>query len=347
MGGKVFVTGGTGLVGSHVLLNLVIKGINVRALKRKNSDIKRIKKIFSFYSGEADELFRRIDWFEGDILDISSLETALKDIEIIYHCAGTVSFESRKRREMIHNNVTGTANLVNAALSCGVKRICHVSSISALGKTLDDSPVSETTSWIPAITNSGYSESKFLSESEIWRGVEEGLDAVVVNPSIIVGPGNWENSSVRFFPLIDKGFRFYTGGITGFVDVRDVADAIILLTEKQNFNRAKNQRFLLSGENLEYRVFFNQIADALHKPRPSVGATGIMLGLAWRVAAFWSLVSGNTAWITKETVISSIQKNNYDGSKITRLFGFTYHPIQQAVRHTASCYERENQENQA
>ena len=335
------------MVGIHVLLNLVSMGIHVRALKRENSNTGRVKRVFSWYTGDVDELYNRIEWIRGEMTDIFSLEYALQDVEIIYNCAGMVSFESRKRKELIHNNVDGTANLVNAALSCGVKRICHVSSNAALGRTTDGSPISETTSWIPTKKASAYSESKFFSEAEIWRGMEEGLKVVVVNPPIIVGPGNWKSSSARFFPLIDKGFRFYTGGMTGFVDVRDVADAIVLLTESMNFDQAKNQKFLLCGENLGYREFFNLIADALGKPGPSVSVSGIMLKIAWLVSSFWSLVSRRPANITRDTVSSSMEKNTYDGSKITRMFGFNYRSIQEAVQNTAGCYLREKRENQA
>jgi dihydroflavonol-4-reductase len=347
MGKMIFVTGGTGLVGIHVLFNLVSKGIRVKALKRETSNIGRVKQVFSWYSGDAEELFSRIEWFNGELTDVFSLENAFKDVEIIYNCAGMVSFESSKRKELIHNNIDGTANLVNAALSCGVKRICHVSSNAALGKAPDGSSVSETTSWIPTKKASAYSESKFFSEAEIWRGKEEGLEVIVVNPPIIVGPGNWESSSARFFPLIDNGFRFYTNGKTGFVDVRDVADAIILLTESPNFDLAKNQRFLICGENLGYRDFFILIADALGKPRPSLYVSGIMLQISWLISSFWHLVSRRSVNITKDTVTSSMSRDTYDGSKITRMFGFNYRSIREAVQNTAGCFLREKLENQA
>jgi len=343
----IFVTGGTGLVGSHLLFNLVSKGLKVRALKRENSNVEEVRKLFNWYSSEADVLFRQIEWVGGDILDIFSLEPVLKDVEIIYHCAAMVSFENRKRSEMIHNNVDGTANLVNAALTCGVKRICHISSNSALGKAPEGLPVIEETNWIPVKRNSGYSVSKFFSEAEIWRGVAEGLNAVVVNPSVIIGPGNWEKGSSRFFPVINKGMRFYTRGITGFVDVRDVADAIVLLTGEENFAKSKNQKFLLNGDNLEYSVLFNLIADALHKPRPSIPVSGLVLGITWRAAAFWSFLTGVPAAVTKETAAVSTRRNIFDGSKITRMFNFTYRPIRQAVQHTAVCYLRDIQNNQA
>jgi dihydroflavonol-4-reductase len=334
----ILVTGGTGLVGSHLLLTLVSRGLHVKALKRKTSDIEGVRKVFLWYSSPEDDLFRRIEWIEGDILDYYSLAAIIKEADIIYHCAAVVSFENRRRSEIIHNNVEGTANLINAALTCGVKRFCHVSSIAALGKTSDGSPVTEDSVWIPSNKNSGYSESKFYSEAEVWRGIEEGLDAVIVNPSIIIGPGKWNNGSCRFFPQIYNGLRFFTSGDNGYVDVRDVANAIVMLTDEENFNKARNQKYLLSAGNLGYREFLNMTADALQKPRPTLKATGFMLQTAYLASSFWSLFSGKEAIFNKATISSATRKNRYDGSKITKMFGFRYRTVEQAVQHTATCF---------
>jgi dihydroflavonol-4-reductase len=212
----IFVTGGTGLVGSHLLLALLERGEKVRALKRANSNIGQVLKTFGWYTSDAQKLYSLIEWVDGDILDIYSLEPLLEGVETIYHCAAIVSFDPNERKEMIANNVEGTSNLVDAAIQKGVKRICHVSSISALGKTGNGEPVTEETNWIPSRKNTGYSQSKFFSEAEIWRGIEEGLDAVIVNPSIIVGPGKWGSGSPALFRVVNKGMKFYTRGSTGF-----------------------------------------------------------------------------------------------------------------------------------
>ncbi|HOI47808.1 MAG TPA: NAD-dependent epimerase/dehydratase family protein [Prolixibacteraceae bacterium] len=338
----VFVTGGTGLVGSHLLLELVKGGKQVRALRRPSSNLEQVRKLFSWYENGADELFRRIEWVEGDILDLCSLEPLLRGVDLIYHCAAVVSFDGGQRKMMIHNNVEGTANLVNAALVSGVRRICHVSSVAALGRALPGFSVDENTNWVPARKNSGYSESKFFSETEIWRGAEEGLEVVVVNPSIILGPGNWESGSARLFRQVQKGLMFYTRGTTGFVDVRDVVAAMLLLTDDRNFEKAKRQRFLLNAENLSYRDFFSSVADALGKKRPSVYASNPMLGVAWRAARVWSLMTGRAPQITRETVFGANVLTSYNGEKIRRLFGFTYRPVAESIAHTASCLLRDN-----
>ena len=264
----IFVTGGTGLVGAHLLFELVKKGKNVKALKRETSNTEQVKKTFSYYTQNAEELFNLIDWVNGDLLDYFSLENLLTGVTEIYHCAALVSFRSKDRKKLIANNVEGTSNLVNAALEKNVPRLCHVSSVAALGQLPNGELVTEETNWVPSKKISGYSESKFFSEAEIWRGIEEGLDAVIVNPSIIFGPANWENGSARMFKTLYNGLKFYTSGVTGFVDVKDVVEIMISLMNESNFERCKNQRFLINAENLYYRDVFNQIADSLGKARP-------------------------------------------------------------------------------
>lgn len=335
----IFVTGGTGLVGSHLLLSLLEKGEKVRALKRPTSNVGQVLKTFGWYTPDSDDLFRRIEWVDGDILDIYSLEPLLEGVDTIYHCAAIVSFDPRERKNMIANNVTGTANLVNAAINKGVKRICHVSSVSALGKAGNGTLITEETNWIPSRKNTGYSQSKFFSEAEIWRGVEEGLDAVIVNPSIIIGPGNWESGSPAIFRVVGKGLKFYTTGVTGYVDVRDVVSAMLLLMDEKNFESARNQRYLLNAENISFKDFFGQVANALNVPPPSILAGKLLLGLAWRFIALASLFSRKPAQITRETAASASSVTRFDGSKITRKFGFTYRSIADAIENTAKIYK--------
>ncbi|MFV0589914.1 MAG: NAD-dependent epimerase/dehydratase family protein [Draconibacterium sp.] len=338
----IFVTGGTGLIGTHLLYELTKKGKKVRALKRAASNLQQVKKTFSFYTENVDKLFDTIEWVNGDILDYYTLEPLLAGITEIYHCAAVVSFSKKERQQMINNNVEGTANLVDAALINGVKKICHVSSIAALGALQNGEPVSEETNWTPSKKNSAYSDSKFHSETEIWRGIEEGMEGVIVNPSIIFGPGNWESSSSKIFKTIWKGMKFYTRGTTGFVDVKDVVRAMLLLMEPENFENGKNQRYLLNAENLSYQDVFNQIADALNKPRPSVFASDFMSGIAWRAAAVTSFFTGTPAIITREIATGRNEIHNYDGSKITRIPDFNYTPIADSIRFSASCFLNDN-----
>ncbi len=328
-------------MGAHLLHELTSAGKKVKVLKRKTSNLQQVLKTFSYFSETPKELFDLIEWVDGDILDYFTLEKILEDVTEIYHCAAIVSFDSKEQQKMIANNVEGTANLVNAAIENGVKKICHVSSIAALGRLDEEQFVTEETNWIPSKKISGYSESKFFSEVEIWRGIEEGLDAVIVNPSIIFGPANWETGSSKMFKTIWDGMKFYTKGVTGFVDVKDVVKAMILLMDKSNFESAKNQRFLLNSENLSYKNVFCQIADALGKPRPKYYASNSVLELVWRVAKITGGITGKQPAITRDVVANSNTVNNFDGSKITRTFNFEYLPIAESIQQTSQFLKQD------
>lgn len=332
----IFVTGGTGLVGAHLLFELTNANKKVKALKRETSNLQQVLKTFSYYSEKPQELFNLIEWVNGDILDYFAMEEMLKGVTEIYHCAAIVSFRSSDHNRMIYNNVEGTSNIVNAAIANGIKKICYVSSISALGHLPNGTPVTEETNWVPSKKVSGYSISKFFSETEIWRGIEEGLDAVIVNPSIILGPANWETGSARIFKTVWNGLPFYTRGATGCVDVKDVVRAMTELMEPEIFDSAKNQRYILSAENISFMDLFSQIADALEKPRPKYFVSNIILGIAWMATAFISLITRKPAVLTSEIVAGSNEINRYDGTKITRLMNFQYTPISDSIKQIAA-----------
>lgn len=337
----IFVTGGTGLVGSHVLFNLLSSGKKVRVLKRHTSNVKWVKKVFSYYTDDPDSLYKQIEWVEGDILDYHSLEELLTGATEIYHCAAIVSFHANDRDSMLNNNVKGTANLIDAAIYNKVKKFCHVSSIAALGKTQDGSEINEETYWIPSKQKSGYSLSKFFSEMEVWRGIEEGLEAVIVNPSIILGPGNWDIGSPKLFQAIGKGLKYYTKGETGFVDVRDVASAMVQLMDGSNFQQTKNQRFILNAGNMSYQVFFNKIADTLQKPRPKTFASDMILQAAWRAARLASFFSGKRPQITKEAVSGSNRIHRYNGEKIQKIIDFHYRNLDDTIADIACLFRKD------
>lgn len=339
----IFVTGGTGLVGAHLLYELTSAGKKVRALKREKSNVQQVLKTFSYYTKSPNELFNLVEWVESDILDYFALEKILDGVTEIYHCAAIVSFNPRDRRKMIAGNVEGTANLVNAALVNGVKKICHVSSVAALGRLDNQQPITEETNWVPSKKISAYSESKFFSEVEIWRGIQEGFDAVIVNPSIILGPANWETGSAKIFKTVWDGMKYYTDGITGYVDVKDVTKAMVMLMDDTNFETCKNQRYLLNAENLSYRNVFDQIAEELGKPKPKTQATGFMLELGWRAAKLAGFVTGKPPLITRDIVNSSRSVNNFDGSKIIRQLNFSYLPISESIKQTAEFLKTELQ----
>ena len=328
----IFVTGGTGLIGAHLLYELVSAEKKVKALKRSTSNMQQVLRIFSYYTDKPEQLFNRIEWIEGDILDYFLKEDHLSVVEEVYHCAAIISFRKSQRNQMIRNNTQGTANVVNAALKNGVKKFCHISSIAALGSTRDGSEINEETNWVPSKGESGYSHSKFFSEMEVWRGIEEGLQAVIVNPSIVLGPGDRYSGSTQLFQTVANGLLFYTHGIMGYVDVADVVKAMTLLMDDKNFDNCKNQRFLLSAENMSYKEFFFAIADAMGKPRPRYFASKFILEIAWRAVALYALFSKNAPELSRETAKSAREIKKFDGSKISRLTGFTYKPMADSIR---------------
>ena len=326
------------MLGAHLLLELTRCGEPVRALKRKNADLASVEKIFSWYSEDTSRLFQQIEWVEGDLLDSLSLLQGMEGADRVVHAAALVSFDPRHRLTMLHENPEGTANLVEAAKKLNIRRFCHISSIAALGDQPSGLPVDESFSWRNDKTRSAYSESKFLSEMEVWRGIHEGLPSVIVNPSVILGPGKWQSGSPRFFQTVKNGMKFYTSGGTGFVDVRDVSRATISLLLTNDWDRVKNQRYILSAENLAYRELFEMIAEALNQPKPTIRANRFLLQLGWRASWFISLLTGKQPALTRETARSAMSVSTYDGSKITRTLDFKYTPISKTIQDVGEIF---------
>lgn len=334
----IFVTGGTGLVGAHLLYDLVSRGEKVRALKRPGSNIQRTEKIFSYYSPEYRSLMQNIEWVEGDILEKESLRDLLPGVDQIYHAAAMVSFDPGDRDTIIHNNCEGTANLADLALSLQIPRFCHVSSISAIGLPPEGIEANEDHPWHNNRDHTAYAESKYLSEMEVWRACFQGLDVVIVNPSVILGPDNWNSGSSLMFKTVWNGLMFYTKGGTGFVDVRDVTAAMQRLMHDDAWETVKNQRYILNAGNVSFRELFNQIADCLHVKRPRFLAGKALLKLACTLSALKSLVTGTRPAITNEIVKSSNKLSYYDGLKICRAIGFEYTPIKVTVSNVSELF---------
>ncbi len=332
----IFITGGTGLVGAHLLLELLQKGEKVRAMKRDSSNMNGVKHIFKYYvsADETDRLFNNIEWVNGDILDIYSLTELLEGVETVYHCAAIISFDPKDKDQMINDNVKGTANMVNACLEKKIKAFCHISSIAAIGRDQSKGITTENDHWQYTPRCSAYSISKYESEREVWRAHAEGLNTVIVNPSIILGPGNWNNGSPKLFTTIHKGLKFYTKGATGYVDVRDVAKAMILLTESKIFG----ERFILNGDNLSFKVLFSMMALGLSVKAPNILAKRWMTELVWRLEAIKSIFTKEKPLITKETAFSANKKYHFSSNKLHQFVKFSYRPIQESINDFSKMY---------
>lgn len=331
----IFITGATGMIGAHIAFRLTSQGDKVRALKRPESSIADTEKIFRFYSDNADELLRRIEWVEGDILDTFSLEDAMQGVTQVYHSAAVVSFVPKEREYMLKVNGEGTSNMINVAMQYGVKKFCHVSSVAALGRTIDLKNINEETWWKNDPANSWYAISKYAGEREVWRATEEGMDVVIVNPSVVIGPGNAVRSSNAIFALAKKGFSWYTTGAGGFVDARDVADACVKLME----SNVVNQRFVLNAKNMSYHEFANRILKRFgHKPASrSLGS--FTMGLMWRIEKLGALLSGNPPRVTKESAASAREALSFGGEKITGTIDFQYRDLDKTLDEVAVYYK--------
>ncbi len=328
------VIGGTGLVGSHLILELLSREEKVKVFVRPGSSKNQILQTFRYYNNEAQILFDKLEWVEGNIMDYSSIVNALEGISRVYHCAAMVSFSPGDKDLLLRNNVDGTANVVNACLKKKEVKLCFVSSIAALGHSEDSEEVTEAHSWKPTIKRSIYSVSKFKSEMEIWRGIEEGLEAVIINPSVIIGPGNWKNSSSAFFPLVYKGLKFYTHGVTGFVDVRDVAEIMIQLMN----SGVKNDRFIVSAKNASFKELFHLIAKALNVSPPKYEATPLLLNIASRLDGIKSAITSSQRKISDDTISAATSQNAYSNRKIRELLGFEFRNMEQTINDCAGFY---------
>lgn len=324
------------MIGAHIAFALTSLGHNVRALRRKESSVADIENIFRFYSQDADALLKRIEWVEGNILDIFSLEDAMQGVEYVYHCAAMVSFAPKEREQMIRVNGEGTSNVINVALNAGVKKFCHISSVAALGRTIDLKNIGEETWWKNDPANSWYAISKYSGEREVWRAAEEGLNMVIVNPAVVIGPGNPARSSNAIFALAKKGFSWYTTGSGGFVDARDVADACVRLMESE----IVNQRFVLNAKNMSYREFGDAVLKQFgHKPA-SRELSRTLAWLLWRTEKFLVMFSGKEPRVTKESAAAAREQTTYTGTKIAEVLDFSYREISTTLSEVCAFYRR-------
>ncbi len=334
----VFITGSTGLVGSHLLLELVKKGKDVRALIRPGSSSDEIKRVFAYYEdkNKAEELFSRIEWVLGTLPYADEFSSFLEGVEEIYHWAAMVSFDRKDHEKMMTVNIGGTEAMLQLALEKKVKKFCFVSSVAAIGPMNGNEPVDETSFWKKTRDVSGYSVSKFKSEMEAWRAGAEGLNTVIVNPSVILGPGNWHRGAGRMFTTVDKGMPFYTSGVTGFVDVRDVVNLMTLLMNKNIFG----QRFILNSENLSYKKIFRLIANFLGKKSPYLKAGKILSSFGWRMDYLRSLITGTPNILTRETVKASMNRKYYSNRKITEALNYKFIPVAKSIEDVCKVYEK-------
>ena len=319
---KIFITGASGLLGSYLIRDLLKKQVQIVALYRKEK-----------CNLLTDEEVGKVEWVQGDILDVDVLLQAMDGCSQVFHCAGLVSFNPSRAKDLMKVNVEGTSNIVNAALELGIEKFLHVSSVAAIGRKRNNQTVHEALKWDEEANPSVYGKSKYLGEMEVWRGVGEGLHAVIVNPVIILGKGDWNDGSCATFKNAYNEFPWYTEGVSGFVDAADVSSAMIGLMESE----IGGERFIISGENLTYREVFNMMADGFGKKQPRLKVSPLLAELVWRLVKIKSSITGEEPLLTKETAETAQQKVYFDHSKLLNaLPGFQFTPLRQTIQD--ACY---------
>ncbi|HEY9184790.1 MAG TPA: NAD-dependent epimerase/dehydratase family protein [Salegentibacter sp.] len=334
----ILITGATGLVGSHLAFELSKKKENIRALFRSENKRDRVKDIFSYYttSEKAEEYFQSIDWVKAEISDIPALEKAFEGIEQVYHCAALVSFDPADARELRKTNIRGTANIINLCIAYKVKKLCHVSSVASLGRDIKKPEIDETTEWNPEGNHSDYAISKYGAEIEVWRGSQEGVPIVIVNPGIIIGPGFWDSGSGPLFNRIQQGLNYYFSKITGFVGIGDVVKTMELLMNSE----VKNEKYVIVSENINFRKVMNDIASNLNKPAPKKKLKKWMLWVGW-IGMKTGSIFGVKRKITTSTIKSLFEDAHYSNEKIKKEFDYEFIPMDEVISKTAAIYKKE------
>jgi len=332
--GMILVTGGTGLVGAHLLYALLKKHDRIRATHRATSDLEDVKKVFSFYTNDTQSLYNRIDWAVANIIDVPALTPAFEGVTTVYHCAAFISFNPKHYHILKKTNVEGTANIVNLCLDYKIEKLCYVSSVATLGNTLDGGLIDEETDWDPELKNSVYAITKFGAEMEVWRGIQEGLAAVIVNPGIILGEWFWNSGSGSLIKSAAKGSKYYTNGSSGFVDVCDVVTVMITLME----GPFRDQRYILVSENVTYHDFLSQLAMHFNQKPPSKSIRKNTLLLLSSLDWLAHLLFRSKRKLLRPIVEAMFTETLYNHSKVLSELNFKFKPLEETLARVTKNY---------
>lgn len=322
---KILITGATGLVGSCLLKHVMEQDGMIIALYHHKKPV--------------GEFPAHVQWQQADILDITTLEELFADTQQVYHCAAKVSFDPKDKHALYQTNVEGTKNVINAALNSSIEKLVYVSSVAALGRIREGILVHEKMQWSKETSNSVYGHAKYLAEMEVWRGIGEGLNACIVNPSIILGESDWTSGSTAIFKKAYEEFPWYSIGTTGVVDVRDLVRAMHLLMQ----STVSGERFIISAENISYKDLLTYIATAFQKQPPTKKVTPFMAALIWRLEKIKAMLTHSKPLLTKETVHTAMTSIYYDNGKFLRQFpAFAYTPLPVTIQRICDYLRKEN-----
>jgi len=331
----ILVTGGTGLVGAHLLLQLTANETEIRAIYRNEKNIRKTQSLFQLY-GKEDQ-FHKIQWMEGDIIDVPSLEKAFQGVTHVYHCAALISYNPKDENKLRKTNIEGTANIVNFCIDYNVSKLCHVSSIAALGDLKpNETTITEETEWNPEHYHSDYAISKYGAEMEIWRGQQEGLNVVIVNPGVIFGAGFWQQGSGMFFSAVQKGLPFYTNGTTGYVSATDVASVMIQLMN----SAISGERFSVIAENQSFKDVIFQIAEKLGAKKPKFEAKPWMLAVGWRLDWLSATFFNTKRRLSKYSTRSLLSSDTISNTKIKNALNFEFQRIESVIAEVVRLHQK-------
>lgn len=337
----ILVTGATGLVGSHILLNLLKAGNKVKAIHRNGSDLQGVKRVFAYYlpMEEAEFLFGEIIWIPASLTDIPALSEAFKDINKVYHCAALVSFNSKDTAALRKINIEGTANIVNLCISSRVEKLCYISSIATMGLSIGEKFISENFTWHPEKDHSEYAISKHGAEIEVWRASQEGVPVVILNPGVILGPGFWNKGTGQIFSKVYKGLNYHFPKTTGFVGVRDVAEIAV----KAMDSPVENEQYILVAENLSFKEVLTMAAVSLKKSPPQKSLKPWMVYIGWLFQAIASTMFGTRKQISKRDHKSLFEHSLYSNEKVKNELTYNFTPVIEVVAETANIFLNEKQ----
>ena len=323
----ILVTGGTGLVGSHLLVRLVQENEPIKATYRTLESIEKTKKVFSYYTNTTKDLFTNIEWLQADITDVPSMMPAFKGVKKVYHCAAVISFDPADYRTMRKVNIHGTAIIANLAIDAKVEKLCFVSSIATIGDDPKKEFANEENDWGGNQKNNGYAITKYGAETEVWRASQEGVDVVIVNPGVILGSGFWDSGSGKMFTQIYKGFQFYSEGVTGFIGVKDVVGCMVQLMQ----SNCKNERFILVSENKSFKEVLFSIAEAFGKKKPTRCVQPWQASLLWRWEWLVSKIISRKIRMSKYTAKTLFRKTYYSSEKCKKQLKVTFENIDAVI----------------
>ena len=318
MNPRILVTGGTGLLGSYMLRWFRHHGYtNLTATFHNDSK-----------TLPAD-LQQGIEWKKLVLPDIQDTHEIISGMDWVIHTAAYIGYNKNEKAKLLAINQEGTKHIVNACLEHQVKHFIYVGSIGALGKEKNFATLNEASPWLQNEFSTTYGLSKYLGELEAWRGSIEGLNVTAVLPSVILGTGDWQRSSLQIFDRVAKKSGWYPGGQTGYVDVRDLANFIGLILEKNK----PGERWILNAENLSYEVIYRMIGQVLglqknFRPAPRWLANVILSSI--------SLMTGKQ--LGKEILAPAYATFSYDHSKSLALDGFSYRPIEETIHEVTEIY---------